>query len=204
MAEVYPQRKIRKYQIVYPRNPEEQVMTSARDLFKAIEKRSNGIPQMHDDYVSANKEHDSESLEILVGKTSYPETQQVLDRIGYGEWKICEVNNKLVVTAYSQKLLQSAITKLIVDLKNGTADYGTIRLPANIELSGSLYDSANNLPKYVGDSIPEIVDSGDAASLAVIKNTTLEEYDHYLAKLEALGYMYYTSNKMADNYFATY
>ena len=192
------------YQIVYPRNPEELVITSASDLFKAIEKRSNGIPKMHDDYVSPNEEHDSEAYEILIGKTQYPETKQVLDSMGYGEWKICVVGNKLVVTAYSQKALQTAITKLIVELKNGATDDGTIRLPANIELSDSLYASANYLPGYVGNGIPEIIDSGDDASLAVINNTSLEEYDRYLAKLEALGYTYYTSNKMAENYFATY
>ena len=192
------------YQLVYPRNPEEQLMTVTSDLFKAIEKRSGGIPKMHDDYVSANEDHNSESYEILIGKTSYPETKQVLNSIGYGEWKICVVGNKLVVTAYSQKALQSAITKLIVELKNGATDDGTIRLPANIELSNSLYESANHLPEYVGDVIPEIVDSGDATSLAVIKGTSLDEYDRYLAKLEALGYTYHTSNKMAENYFATY
>ncbi len=54
------------YQIVYPRNPDEKIMTSSKDLFKAIEKRSNGIPKMHDDYSSANVQHDPEAFEILI------------------------------------------------------------------------------------------------------------------------------------------
>lgn len=192
------------YQIVYPCNADEKVMTSASDLFKAIEKRSNGIPKMHDDYTSANTQHDSEALEILIGKTSYAESQQVLNDTGYGEWKVCVVGNKIVVTAYSEQAVQTAVTKLIVEIKNGSTDDGVIRLPANIELSGCLYKSANYLPSYSDDKYPEIIDSGDDTSLAVINDTSLEEYDHYLAKLEALGYTYYTSNKMAENYFATY
>ena len=192
------------YQIVYPCNSNDKVITSARDLFKAIEKRSNGTPKMHDDYSSANVQHDSEALEILIGKTSYAETQQVLDDIGYGEWKICAVGNKIVVTAYSEESIQTAVTKLIVEIKNGSTEDGAIRLPENFELSGSSFESANYLPKYIGNKIPNVVDSGDDASLAVFSDTSLDEYDRYLAKLEALGYTYYTSNKMAENYFATY
>ena len=192
------------YQLVYPYDANDSVMVAVSDVFKIIEKYSDSTPTMHDDYISTNQEHNTESLEILIGKTNYPETREVLEDIGFGDWKICKVGNKLVIAAYSERALQNAVTKFISELKKGSTEDGVICISSDIEFSGILYETANNLPEYVSEILPEIVDCGDNTVLALYRGTTLAEYDKYLAKLEALGYTYHTSNKMADNYFATY
>ena len=192
------------YQIVYPSNTTETVRAEVEDIFSVLKTISGAVPTLHDDYLADGKSFDKEAQEILIGKTEYPETKQVLSEIGYGEWKICVKGNKLVVAAYSEHALQDAITKLIMEWKKVKTEDGAIKLPVDFSLSSVKYEVANHLPTYVGGTVPEIVDSGDDTVLAIINDTKLTEYDKYLAKLEAIGYTYYTSNKIGENCFATY
>ena len=60
------------------------------------------------------------------------------------------------------------------------------------------------LPIYESNSEPVFAYEGEDTYLALIKDTSLEEYENYLNKLSATGYTKHTENEIRGNRFATY
>ncbi|MBE6633235.1 MAG: MBL fold metallo-hydrolase [Ruminococcaceae bacterium] len=193
-----------KFKIVYADNLASDVKESAVALYEAIKKRSNdGVVVMSEAIPSA---YDAEATEILIGDTTYAESTAVMNGMGYGDWKICFEGNKLVVVGFSRDALRAAITRTIQQMKNGAQDDGSIILKSDLLLQGTQDSAANALPKYesAAKHLPNTADEGQGCSLIVANNSTVAEYEAYLAKLTVEGYSLYTTNTIGENRFDTY
>jgi hypothetical protein len=135
--------------------------------------------------------------------TNYSESATILSSISYGEYIVKIVGNKLIVAAYSDSALRVAANKLISLIKSIAQD-GSLTIPSDTFISENIDKDLAALPSYDGGTFSAVYECGNGATEIIIKNTTSEEYDKYLDKLETHGYTAYTTNTIADNLFATY
>jgi predicted small secreted protein len=190
-----------KFSIVYDSSLATDVLDSVRNLYSALKKRSG------DNWTkieTANvKNYDVNACEILIGDTGYPESKEVMDSLGYGEWTVRFCGNKLVVAGFSRNGLNSAITEVIKQIKNGASDDGTITIAGDLNISNTEISVLNNLPRFE-EAYPQTASQGGDTGLAVISGMTVDTYGAYLTKLSNAGYNLYTSNIIGNNTFSTY
>jgi beta-lactamase superfamily II metal-dependent hydrolase len=177
-------------------------VTCATDIRAAIGSATGTTPKIIDDW-TRDGTHDENAIEILVGQTNYSESAAVLSSISYGEYMIKIIGNKLVVAAYTDSALRIAANKLINLIKSLSKD-GSLTIPADTLVTDTVDKDLAALPSYDGGTFSATYDCGNGATEIIIKNTNSNEYQNYLAKLEANGYTAYTTSTMADNLFATY
>lgn len=192
------------FKIVYPPVTSDKTREDVDYLRKALEEKSkNSIVSLVEAF---SNPYDANALEILIGDTGYPESNQVMKSLAYGDWSVQYIGNKMVVAASSWQALGDAITEAIKVVKKGADGNGNIKISRDLKVIKTADKIINELPVYdtASASCPQTIDTGDDASLALFRNSTVEEYENYLAKLEKNGYTFYDSNVIVDNRFATY
>lgn len=152
---------------------------------------------------SKNGVYDSDSVEILVGNTKYPETAKGFEKLTYGNCMVTVVGNKLIVGGYSVDALKMAMANALKLMEDCSKD-GKIVIPGDTCIIETVDEKMKELPIYTyGEFLASNITSGDGV-MYVIENTEKSEYNEYLKKLEASGYTEYTTTEMASNSFATY
>ena len=81
-------------EVVYPISADSDVIGLANSLIGNLKKMSgaSGLRPKSD-----GASYDAEKVQILIGRTKYPESQQVYAEVGYGEGVVCVVGNKIVI-----------------------------------------------------------------------------------------------------------
>ncbi len=187
---------------------EDIVVTTAVEIRKFIKERTGVSLKLGDDWIADGKEYDTETFEILVGPTAHPESQEVMASIGYGDYAIRAIGNKIVVFSYSDVGYEKALDKFTTLLRKGIvkADDGSVSiiLPAeDINIVGTVEKMTASLPHYVGGKTNAVVNSGDGCYCIVIGDTNESEYKTYLSALAGEGYKTHASNDIAGNLFST-
>ncbi len=173
-------------------------------LYNAIKKgAANGVVTVSEAYADA---YNADAWEILIGDTRYAESNAVLDSISYGDWAVCFRGKKLVIAGYSVEALCIGIGEVIRAIEEATDESGTIRLQSALNLNGIVNEAASRFVRYDCSAVStlKIADEGQGTTLAVVKKTTVAEYEAYLKKLEKEGYTLYAANTIGENRFATY
>lgn len=105
--------------IKYPENPGDTSFEAIKKLRDKIKSEMGVTVKISPDYSSDKNPADSSTYEILIGEINYPESKQVHATIGYGEYAIKVVGNKLVIAAYTENEIARAINNIIgTQLKN--------------------------------------------------------------------------------------
>lgn len=179
------------------------VVTTAIEIRKFIKDRTGVSLKLGDDWIAAGKEHDPETFEILVGATSHPESAQVLASIGYGDYAIRAVGNKIVVVSYSDVGYEEALKKFTALLRTGIKDEKLTLAAEDINIVGTVENMTASLPHYTGGEINAVANAGDGCYCVVIGETNADEYKNYLSALAGEGYKTHASNDIAGNLFST-
>lgn len=179
------------------------VVTTAIEIRKFIKDRTGVSLKLGDDWIAAGKEHDPETFEILVGATSHPESAQVLASIGYGDYAIRAVGNKIVVVSYSDVGYEEALKKFTALLRTGIKDEKLTLAAEDINIVGTVEKMTASLPLYTGGEINAVANAGDGCYCVVIGETNADEYKTYLSALAGKGYKTHASNDIAGNLFST-
>ena len=177
-----------------------------RTVVSRIKNLTGATINLGTDWVKKGAELNSESREILIGFTDYPETAQVLATLNYGDYAVRAVGNKIVIFGYDTASLGKAVSLFNEALTKGTSEDGkSISLsPADFETSGNNDKQLGALPLFEGGVFGAYYAAGGNCDELIIRQTTLDMYKNYLTKLEAAGYKKYTDHEIAGNYFATY
>ncbi len=181
---------------------------AAVEIRRIINNTTSVSLELGDDWLKAGEEYDSESFEILVGATAYPETAEIMNSIGYGEYAIKAVGNKIVIFSYTNTGYTKAINDFQTALRLGTteAEDGT----KTIKISSESLDIINiaepmtaTLPIYEDGKFSSVTNMGDGCYGIIIEKTTPEAYNAYLELLAEDGYKTHTTNTIVGSYFAT-
>ena len=143
--------------------------------------------------------------EILMGNVSgRDEAAVAYGDLSYSGCKVEVVGEKIVISAFSDKLLDRALTKLMASLEED--ENGNWILPKDFYYE---YDEASvtvAVPMYETEvgTLEGVYSAGEGNFEVSIRGTTKAEVDSYVAKMKEKGFTLYTENQIGDNLFATY
>ena len=181
-------------------------ITQCLTIVNQVKKLTGATLNLGTDWWKKGAELDPEKHEILVGYTDHPETQQVIDTIGYGEYAVRVIGNKIVIFGFDTASVAMAVSAFNQALRKGLSeDRKSLTLSsADIEISGVGNKKLSALPVFEGGTFGCFYEAGNKCDEIIIRNATSEQYNTYLTKLEAAGFKQYTTHSIANNLFATY
>ena len=181
-------------------------VAQARVIMNQVKDSTGATMGLGTDWVKRGNELDSTTYEILVGMTAYPETMEVVNSLGYGDWALRLVGNKIVVFGFDSASLSKATTKLVTLLKQGVSEDGKsiVLNTADLNVTDTQSQQLNALPGYEGGVFYSYYAAGGNCDEIIINETDLDQYNAYLKKLDASGFTCYTTHEIAGNHFATY
>lgn len=198
------------YKIVYPANlpTDDAQVKTAINIRKSIERFTTATVEIGDDFIKDGESYNGESLEILIGQTAYPETAKVSEELGYGDYVIQAVGNKIVVLSYSDEGYTAATNRFasllyggMTEKEDGTND---IRILAeHLHSAFTIEKMASAIPVYDGGSTFSALDMSEGAFGIIVEDTTPEEYKNYLNTLAESGYKTHATNDMSGSLFTT-
>lgn len=178
--------------------------TDAVALIRSAISDGTGVePMLSSDWIRPGTEHDPETVEILVGKTNYKETRAALDKTSYGSYRISVSGNKIVLSAWSAPAIRAG-AEVLANLLSGAAETGNLVI-ARSELRASLVvdETVDDIPVVPNLTLDHIYDANGAYE-AIYNRASLDDYNAYLAKLDADGYKQYATNARGDVHSAIY
>ena len=147
--------------------------------------------------------YNPDEVEILVGYTTYPETQELLDEIGYGESAIKVIGKKLVVVGQDNEALKLAVNHLVNHF-NSIKDKDK-----NISISTKYFESLSSnklvamMPVHP-DFNPTVMDTGRDCYMMHFGGDTEEFFREYIQLMEDNGFELYAKNVIEENEYYTY
>lgn len=194
---------VANYTIIRADKADENTMKYATLFMQYLNQNTGVVPTISTDWIRKGEEHDSSTLEVLLGNTNYKESAEALEGVPYGNYVVKKVGNKLVINAWSAKALNRAMTLILTDIEKN-ATQGNYSLPGDIFLSDTEQAELNLVPYYEGAKLETIYPSGNDNQLLLFSDTDMDEFNAYLGALEKKGFTLYTDNLVKDNKFATY
>ncbi len=198
------------FSIVRPQDAEtgDSAVTAAVEIRKFINDRTSVSLKLVDDWKAADAEYDPKAFEILVGATAHAESASVMASIGYGDYAIRAVGNKIVVFSYTDVGYEEAVEKFTALLRKGISkdDGGSTSLTLtaeDINIVGTVETMTASLPHYEGGKVNAVVNAGEGCYEVIIGETTESEYNTYLSALAGDGYKTHATNDIAGNLFST-
>ena len=173
------------------------------------EKLQKGMAPLADAPVEIVKDGDGErEKEILLYKTSRPESKALLDTLGYTDYAIEVIGGKIVIASQSEAGMIEAVERFVwyLDSFRPSALVGKPRpkICEGARIDGYVIRFAPEIPAYKGGVIAGVNDAESSSYTVSIDETNEKEYKAYLKLLEDSGYTKYTDNEIAGNLFATY
>ena len=191
------------YAIIRGENAAQATIDAAIQLRQLIGDATGAFPDLATDWHKRGTELDHEKPEILVGMTEFGESTAAMAELGYGDYIITRVGEKLIINAWSEVALGEAINQFGAYVReNGKS--GELILPADFNLSGTALPILNEIPHYAGAELRSVYHAGDNNQVVILSDTDPAEYADYRKALEADGFTLYTENEITDNRFATY
>ena len=104
------------YTLVYPKNASPTVKSAMQRMVDSISDATGVTLEVKTDEIKRGEVYDSNTLEILFGRTGYEETKEVLDGLQDVQFAIRQVGNKLVFTSPRDANLDAMVTYFCEEL----------------------------------------------------------------------------------------
>lgn len=155
-------------------------------------------------YASDFKQPDVDNPAILIGSTSYKESQDTIASLEKGQAVAKFVNNKYVIAfttsesmiklfnALKAKITDSSKTRIVID----STWQISITVPPLVE--------SIKLPAYDGVALNSPIDIGQGSEMYVFSGTTKAKFTNYVNALISAGFTAYAYNKIASNEYYTF
>lgn len=185
------------YRVIRPDVCADNVSEAAKEITAALKAASGGEVTFTTDFLMPGEGYSSDSFDILVGKTAYPESEEVAGATPYGGYAIKTVGHKIVVFGWSDTATATAVKRMKELISAGG------ELPETLDISGSVSEMLDAIPVYDG-AVPAFYAAGDKAYQAVIVKSSVDSYSAYLGKLDGLGFERTFTREENGNHFAQY
>ncbi len=195
-----------KFVIVRPKNAEDTKTYTAfrKDLREAS---GTNIDLDIDDFYRTH-EYDPAKPEILCGAVDYPEARSSDDGLGFSDYRVGIVGEKIVISAKTDAALLAGCNAFSAYVAQNIKD-GELTLKSDFELTGEIEIKgfsilSESIPSPEGFSSAVFSHPGDGYQQATLSGTDAESFEGYCTVLEQEGFALYAENEMAENTFATY
>ena len=188
-------------EVVYPISADSDIIGLANSLIGNLKKLS-GASGLRP--VSDGASYDAEKVQILIGETKYPESQQVYAEVGYGEGVVCVVGNKVVVAGYDASACSKALNSFVVALSTNKDKDGNVSIKNDYKVSVSDRPLVAALPVFNGASTPKTENAGQGSARLYFDGVTDAQVKGYASAIEAAGYVKHDENKIDNNLYYTF
>lgn len=130
------------YAVIRAEECDTETMNMAANFRLALKDMTTFKVDIKTDWIRRDETPDPEALEILVANTNRPESDQVLESIGFNDYAIKVVGKKLVIAAHKADTLQAALDYALQKLIK-VADDGTVTLSAEYTYQSGVSDVIN-------------------------------------------------------------
>lgn len=162
-------------------------------------------PEIATDWIGWGESYDSTTVEILIGRTAYPESAEVLATTAYGDYTVAIKGNKLVVAAWDDDALIVGVDALFTLLYENYAD-GNLTVPP-IQLTNTVNRALSTVPTLEGGAVEYIQEAGapigETAVQITLSDVENEEYTAYCGVLAEAGYAVVQENAIGENRYLT-
>lgn len=141
------------YKLIRPEGKDEGYIECYRTIARGFEQEADYTYTGSDDWVKPGEDRSADK-ELLIGFTNRPESREVLESIGYDDFAIRVVGNKVVVAAHTRSRLQEAVEYFrdhLIRYENGS-DGTRIYLTGEYHFQGTFepfFGPKNPLSSYV-------------------------------------------------------
>lgn len=197
--------------IIRPQNlsSENLYVSAAIALRNEIEDATGIRLTMGDDFKKASDSYDDSTVEIIVGSTQHAQVAEATKDLGYGNYAVRAVGNKIVLFGYTEQAINYAVRDF-VDLvsaakktENGSVSVSISAEELNIVDTAGALKPLNAVPVFKGTEFVATSTSDEECDQIILDGVTLDSYNSYLSELEALGYKKYTDNDLSGSIFTT-
>ncbi|MCQ2426928.1 MAG: hypothetical protein MJ137_00815, partial [Clostridia bacterium] len=158
--------------------------------------------EIADDF-SKDKTYNSDTVEILVGKTEYPQTTEAMKNLKYGDYGTVISGNKVLLISHASNtfpLLASNFCDVL--RKSVSADKKSLVLSPDACSVDSFSRELNAVP--VADAkLGTIISCGDSAYQLYFSPAQADDLDAYLGKLKSDGYTVTSDREVGSNRFCS-
>lgn len=197
------------YSIVRSEEANYNITECAKGLYNTISQLTGVSINLTTDYLKKGEVADSNSLEILIGETNRPESQQAKETLNSNEYAIQKIGNKIVIIGASDALTVRA-RDAFIDIVRDSLGY-TVDGKCDLLLKNDIYknDIGNlswlvNIPQYTSGKLGGIADVSEDAYELFYTDTTAEEFGKYCEALEGQSYTLYAKNEINGNLYRSY
>ena len=200
---VFIEKGVAYCRLVRPENCSPEVLAAFTALNQAIVEKTGAKPALATDWKKKNESYDSETPEILVGATAYPETAKALSRIGYGDIIVTVVGNKLVIAGWDDAGTEAAVSLFLDNLSSYLKD-GCLSLSDGWATTTAVQPNRNLLTVSAeANALKGMTKLFDGSTMLTLSGATAEGFETYITALEKAGFALITRHTMADNLFAS-
>ena len=197
--------------VIRPDDADDLAKDTYMTLRAAIKNAVGKMPEITTDFESDNANKPA----ILLGKTAFPESDEVYAKLKTGEAIAKYVNGKYVLAYTSEQgaeRLIEEIAKLLSAYVKENPGKLVIDTSWNIKLTKSdimgydvdMLSPYIDLPEFNGRAFDKSnIGLGGNSFMHIAENTTFSEYEDYLEELYLDGFILYTENTIGENYYAT-
>ena len=191
------------YVIVRPASPSIETFDIICDFADKLGKKTGA------DMLSALRSESTEpqSKEIIVGLAeAREESAALLDEVGLTGCAIRIVEEKIIVAAHNDALLEQGLDALLNAIEESTVEAGAFGISKDFSASLDKSYASVHIPMYksANATLEGIYYCGEKNYQLSYKGTTLSEYETFLDTLEQNGFSLYDTNAIGDCRFATY
>lgn len=197
------------YNIVYPGGANAGLKAEYTALGDAVKRLSGSTSVIvGTDTLSKSSSYDTESCEILLGDTGYPETAEAMKMLKADEYAIIYIGNKIVVCGRTRESGVYAVKKFI-SLISASAVVGedgkvSIKLIYGGPLIYKSEGYSAEIPDFTAGVLEGAFDCGEDVLGMYYSGVSKSEFDKYCAAAAAAGFSMLNSHSAAHNTFKTF
>ena len=132
--------------VIRPIDADDKTVEMAVDLRKQLQKIFPDVAvDIGNDFVMPGKTHNEDKYEILVGDTTYPQSQAVMNELGYLDYAIVQDGRKIVIASPSEDRLKKAIDIFLQMAKSNSAadENGDVKITIEDTTAQAVYKAKN-------------------------------------------------------------
>lgn len=177
-------------------------MECVQTVSAAVKEICGKAPVYAPDAKAADAQRNTETKEILIGATYYPESAAFMGKISYNQYGISMEGNKIVIYGFSDDAMKKA-TQMFVDMLMEADGSGNLEIPAGLTLKETDSSVKLTLPAYPSVSQKVVTLASDSTMIYVTNATETAFYD-YARSLEQAGMTKHDENQLGTSLFYTY
>ncbi len=195
-----------EYQVVRPEEAENTEIY--RSFYSRLAVAVGCRPVITTDLFYRGHEYEAEKPEILCGPVDYPEARSGASGLGFYEYRVSVVGNKLVISGRTEEGISAALSAFAEYAEENTEE-GVLTIQSTLVLSGEVETDeftllTDTVPAPGGFEQAKLSYCGDGFEQATLSSVTADTYTEYGGALADAGFVLFDSNDMNGNLFSTY